>query len=330
MTNKNLVATWVRRFLLEHVVADLNLSRNTQASYRDALALLLPFVAKQGSQPVDQLEVGRLSPEVVRRFLAHLEAERHSSVSTRNQRLAAIHSFARFVGVRSPEHLAWCAELTAIPFKKAAKGTLPYLEKPEMDAMLAAPDRRTRQGARDHALLLFLYNAGARADETARLTVSDLELGTSPAVRILGKGNKVRLCPLWVSTASTLRALVAGRNSQDTVFLNRRREGITRFGIYALVRRCAAQAAQRVPSIANKRVSPHVIRHTTAVHLLRAGVDINTIRAWLGHVSLDTTNVYAEVDLEMKAKALSECTVPDAPRRSWHRQPALMAFLKSL
>jgi integrase/recombinase XerD len=266
----------------------------------------------------------------VRRFLAHLEVERHCSVTTRNQRLAAIHAFARFVGARSPEHLSWCAELTAIPFKKAAEGTLPYLEKPEMDAVLAAPDRRTSQGARDHALLLFLYNAGARADEAARLTVADLDLGPSPAVRILGKGNKERLCPLWTSTASVLKALVAGRSGQDPVFLNRRRERITRFGIYALVKRCAAQAARHVPSIGSKRVSPHVLRHTTAVHLLRAGVDINTIRAWLGHVSLDTTNVYAEVDLEMKAKALSECTIPDAPRRSWHRQPGLMAFLKSL
>ncbi len=125
MTNKNLVATWVRRFLLEHVVADLNLSRNTQASYRDALALLLPFAAKQRGQAIDQLEVEGLSPEVIRRFLAHLEGERHCSVSTRNQRLAAIHAFARFIGTRSPEHLAWCAQLTAIPFKKAAQGTLP-------------------------------------------------------------------------------------------------------------------------------------------------------------------------------------------------------------
>src|SRR2546425_6321640 len=150
MTNKQLVATWVRRFLLEHVVGDLNLSRNTQASYRDTLSLLLPFAAKRHRHAVDQLEVEHLSPDVVRPFLAHLENERHCSTSTRNQRLAAIHAFARFSGARSPEHLAWCAQLTAIPFKKAAKGTLPYLEKPEMDAMLAAPNRRTPQGARDH------------------------------------------------------------------------------------------------------------------------------------------------------------------------------------
>jgi site-specific recombinase XerD len=328
--NKQLIAPWVRRFLLEHVVGDLNLSRNTQASYRDTLSLLLPYAAKRRGQAIDQLEVERLSPDVVRQFLAHLENERRCSISTRNQRLAAIHAFVRFIGTRSPEHLAWCAQVTAIPFKRAPNGTVPYLEKPEMDAMLAAPNSRTRQGARDHALLLFLYNAGSRADEVARLTIADLDLGPSPAVTIVGKGRKTRLCPLWTSTASALKALVAGRGGADRVFLNRRREGITRFGVYALVKRYAVQAARSVPSLATKRVSPHVIRHTTAVHLLRAGVDINTIRAWLGHVSIDTTNIYAEVDLVMKAKALNTCAVPGARRRSWHAQPELMAFLRSL
>jgi site-specific recombinase XerD len=330
MRNTKLVAPWVRRFLLEHLVADLNLARNTQASYRDALTLLLPFVAKQQGHAIDLLETEQLAPDVVRRFLAHVEDERHCSVSTRNQRLAAIHAFARFIGTRSPEHLAWCAELTAIPFKKAAKGTLPYLEKPEMDALLAAPDRRTSQGARDHAVLLFLYNAGARADEAARLTIAALDLGTSPAATLVGKGNKTRVCPLWPSTAGVLKTLVAMRDGPQPVFLNRRREAITRFGIYDLVTRHAARAAQRVPSMSAKRVSPHVIRHTTAVHLLRAGVDINTIRAWLGHVSLDTTNIYAEVDLAMKAKALGACSIPDTSRRHWHKEPGLMAFLRAL
>jgi integrase/recombinase XerD len=331
MTNRNLVAPWVRRFLLEHVVAELNLSRHTQASYRDVLALFLPFAAKELRRPVDQLEVESLSPEIVRQFLAYLEEKRRCSVSTRNQRLAAIHSFARFIGARSPEHLSWCAEIAAVPFKRSTKGTLPYLDKHEIDSILAAPDRRTRQGLRDHALLLFLYNSGARCDEAAHLTVADLGLGSSPAVRIFGKGKKLRLCPLWMSTARTLRALTAGRGAEDPVFLNRRGEPITRFGIYTMVSRYARQATPSVSSLRAKRVSPHVIRHTTAVHLLRAGVDINTIRAWLGHVSLDTTNVYAEVDLEMKAKALGTCEIADArTARSWHRQVGLMAFLKEL
>lgn len=331
MTNKILVAGWVRRFLLEHLVGERNLSRNTQASYRDALALLLPFTAKQLRRPIDRLAVEDFSAEVVRLFLAHVEKERHCSVTTRNHRLAAIHALARFIGAHSPEHLDWCAQLAAIPFKKATKGTLPYLDKPEMDALLSAPDRQSRQGDREHALLLFLYNSGARADEASRLTGADLDLGPSPAVRILGKGGKVRLCPLWASTASALAALIAGRAAQDRVFLNRRGQPITRFGIYVLVRRCARRAARQVPSMSPKRVSPHVIRHTTAVHLLRAGIDINTIRAWLGHVSLDTTNIYAEVDLEMKAKALSHCEIGDAIKpRSWRSQPGVMSFLRGL
>jgi site-specific recombinase XerD len=295
------------------------------------LALFLPFAATERRQPVDQLEIESLSPEVVRLFLAHLEEQRRCSVSTRNQRLAAIHSFARFVGARSPEHLSWCAEVAAIPFKRGTKEALPYLDKAEMDALLAVPDRRTRQGIRDYALLLFLYNSGARCDEAARLTVADLDLGASPAVKILGKGKKIRLSPLWTSTADTLRALTAGRGQPDPVFLNRRGDAITRFGIYAMVGRYARQATLRVSSLRAKRVSPHVIRHTTAVHLLRAGVDINTIRAGLGHVSLDTTNIYAEVDLEMKAKALDACEVANSkPTSFWHRQPGLMSFLKEL
>ncbi len=331
MTNRQLVAPWVRRFLVEHVVAELNLSRHTQASYRDALALFLPFAAKHQHVHVDQLDIEHLSPDVVRRFLAYIEEQRRCAVSTRNQRLAAIHSFARFIGARSPEHLSWCAEVAAIPFKKATKGTLAYLDKPEMDTLLAVPDRRTRQGTRDHALLLFLYNSGTRCDEAARLLVADLDLGPSPAVKILGKGNKVRLCPLWTATANILRALTVGRAARDRVFLNRRGEPITRFGIHAMVARYAREASRRIPSLGAKRVSPHVIRHTTAVHLLCAGVDINTIRAWLGHVSVDTTNVYAEVDFEMKAKALSTCEIAEAKTtRPWHRQVGLLSFLKEL
>lgn len=331
MLDKRFVAPWVRRFLLEHVVGELNLARNTQASYRDAMALFLPFAAEKAGRAIDRLEINDLSPDLVRLFLEHVEKERKCSIPTRNQRLAAIHAFARFIGTRSVDDLGWCAEIIAIPFKKGPKGTLPYLEKAETEALLAVPDRRSVRGSVEYGLLLFLYNSGARADEAAHLTVGDLYLGTSPAVKIIGKGNRARVCPLWTSTASVLKQMISGRPPKARVFLNRNGQPYTRFGIYALVTRCAALAARRVGSLAMKRVSPHVIRHTTAVHLLRAGVDINTIRAWLGHVSIDTTNVYAEVDLEMKAKALSACEVQGGSRgRSWHQQPNLMAFLKSL
>jgi integrase/recombinase XerD len=166
---------------------------------------------------------------------------------------------------------------------------------------------------------------------TARITVADLELGASPAVKILGKGSKIRHCPLWSLTASALAPLISGRMPAERVFLNRRKQPITRFGIYAVVRRHVLGAGKRMPSLVTKRVSPHTIRHATAVHLLRAGVDINTIRAWLGHVSLDTTNIYAEVDMEMKSKALAHCEISGTTkaRPPWH-SAGLMAFLKAL
>jgi site-specific recombinase XerD len=215
---------------------------------------------------------------------------------------------------------------------------MPYLDKHEIDALLAVPDPRRAQGRRDYALLLFLYNTGARATEAAQVRVADLDLGPSRSARFDGKGRKIRTCPLWPHTVTVLRDLLGPRSdgpSKIRVFLNIRGEPITRYGVHALVARTVDQAAATVPSLRDKRVSPHTLRHTTAVHLLRAGVDINTIRAWLGHVSLETTNRYAEVDLEMKAQALETCAVtgPDPVLKStpsWHADSELMSFLASL
>lgn len=332
MTDRNLLGPWIRRFLLEHLVTERNLARNTQLSYRDTLTLLLPFASVCAGVAIDRMSVQDLSPDTVRLFLSHLELERDCSVATRNVRLSAIHSLARFIGIRSPEHLSWCTEMRIVPFKKSAKTKIGYLEKPELEALLRAPDRRTDLGARDHALLLFLYNSGARADEAARLTVGNLQLGTSPSVRILGKGNKWRVCPLWSPTVSALRPLVGARASGDAVFLGRTGEPMTRFGVNRLVTVYADQARKQVTTFGTKRVGPHTIRHTTAVHLLRAGVDINTIREWLGHVSLDTTNVYAEVDLDMKAKALAAVDITGLPevKRRRQRLPSLMEFMRGL
>jgi site-specific recombinase XerD len=331
MKDETLLGPWVRRFLLEHLVAERNLARNTQVSYRDTLALLLPFASKHGGHAIDRMTVEDLTPSVVRKFLDHLEHDRECSGVTRNQRLATIRSLARFVGMRSPAHVAWCAEIRATPFKKTAKTGVGYLEKAEMDALLAQPDRRTPLGDRDHALLLFLYNSGARADEAAKLTIDSLQLGAQSFVLLHGKGNKFRTCPLWPVTATSLSRLIVNRGKSDAVFLNRSNQPLTRFGIHRLVTQYAGRASRTVPSMATKRVSPHTIRHTTAVHLLRAGVDINTIRAWLGHVSLDTTHVYAEVDMEMKAKALARVDISDLQSRPWRRPlPSLMKFLKTI
>jgi integrase/recombinase XerD len=335
----DLIGTWVRRFLLEHLVSERNLAYNTQRSYRDTLRLLLPFLAASAGRKIEVLRVEDLSAARVRAFLLQLEMERACGAATRNQRLAAIRSLSKFIALRDPSKLPCFQEIASISFKRAARPLIAYLEKDEMDALLAAPDRKTLQGRRDHALLLFMYNTGARADEVAHVCISDLHFGSTPSrdpssVLIHGKGNKTRRCPLWASTVNELQYLAKGRETSEHVFLNRSGQPLTRFGIHSLVERNAATAVDGCPSLATKQVSPHTIRHTTATHLLRAGVDINTIRAWLGHVCLSTTNIYAEVDLEMKTKALANCeVVPDStasPKTPWRADNSLMEFLRRL
>ena len=331
MRDATMLGPWIRRFLLEHIVAERNLARNTQHSYRDAFCLLIPFVAKKRKKSVDRLVVVDISADLVRRFLAELETSRQCGIATRNQRLAAIRALARFVASHSPQHIEWCGQIRSIPFKKTDKAVVPYLEKAEMNALLAAPDRRTAQGRRDYALLLFLYNSGARAEEAASLRIGQVDL-TAAYVKIIGKGGKHRLCPLWAVTVAVIAPLIGQRPSTEHVFLNRSGRAMTRFGIHTLVERHALTARIKCPSLVSKRVSPHSVRHTCATHLLRAGVDINTIRGWLGHVSIDTTNIYAEIDLEMKAKALATCAITNESksRQRWRNQPALMNFLHAL
>lgn len=330
MADPSLIGPWIRRFLLEYLVGERNLSINTQKSYRDMLLQLLPLIAAQVRRPIEVLKVSDLSGERIRLFLKDIEGKRGCTTRTRNQRLGAIHALARFIGEHAPEHLQWCSEIRLIPFKKTVDRFITCLDREEMQALLDAPTRSSPQGTRDHALLLFLYNSGARVTEAAELLIQDLDWHAR-AVQILGKGRKVRTCPLWPTTVRVLRPLVAGRAPTDRVFLNRNRAPLTRSGIYGVVKRYVAQAARTMPTIARKRIGPHVIRHSTASHLLRAGVDINTIRGWLGHVSLDTTNIYAEIDLETKARALAACAITDHARRpTWRQQPALMEFLHGL
>ena len=320
---------------MEYLTDVKNLSSNTRRSYRDTFCLVFPFVARQARKTVDQLIVEDISPERVRLFLLDLERTRHSSIRTCNQRLAAIHSLAQFIELYSPEHIQWCGQIMAIPFKKAPRPLIPYLEKMEMDALLSASEGLIPQQCRDHAILLFLYNTGARADEAAQLTIADLDLAYVPgrdhsSTVIRGKGNKLRRCPLWQQTVNEITPLIKGRDPTEHVFLNRRKQPITRFGIHTLVERYVERASKQVPSLNTKRVSPHTIRHTTATHLLRAGVDINTIRAWLGHVSINTTNIYAETDLEMKAKALALCEVETKPVKRQRKDVNLMEYLRTL
>lgn len=329
-----LLAPWIRRFLLEHILKERNLSINTQRSYRDTMILLLQFLAKELQKQPGELGVVDVTGSRLQAFLCYLEQRRNCSIPTRNQRLSAVHSLARFIEWHSPEHVVWATQIRAVPMKKGTHDLITYLEKDEMDALLEIPDSDNQLGRRDRALLLFLYNSGCRADEAAQLRISNLDLQrqarTSLSIgRILGKGRKVRQFPLWPKTVELLRPLIGERTGNEPVFLNRRGEPMTRFGIYSVVKRHAACLAKRQRSVGQKRVSPHTLRHTAATHLLRAGVDLNTIRAWLGHVSINTTNIYTEVDFETKAKALALCEV--APKSGPVKpQSEILAFLKKL
>ncbi len=331
MTDQTSLGYWIRRFLLEYAASERNLSPNTCASYRDMLVLLLPFVAAAKRTAVDKLLVTDLSADVVRAFLKHLEHDRSCGTATRNQRLASLRALARFVGAHSPQHLEWCAQIRLVPIKKGIAASVSYLEKPEIDALLAAPDPSTSQGTRDHALLLFLYNAGARVSEAVSLRIGDIDWHNK-SVRIIGKGNKERRCPLWAETIGRLRHLASDRSADARLFLNRRGEPLTRYGVHTMVERYVARIGASTASPQVKRISPHVIRHTTATHLLQAGVDLNTIRAWLGHVSINTTSIYAETDLATKKRALATLDRGASAQKAggWSRKPDVMAFLRTL
>ena len=331
MSDLKTLGPWLRRFLAEHIVTERNLAPNTQKSYRDTFTLLLPFIGNKARKSVDRLAVRDLTAARVLQFLAYLEAQRGCSVPTRNQRLTAIRAFARFVASRDPAHLEWSANVRAIALKKATPQPIGWLSKAEMKALLKVPDRRTHRGRIEHGVLLFLYNTGARVSEATELAVDDLRIerrdGGHALVTLHGKGGKIRQCPLWPRTERVLAQLVRGRTAVDAVFFSRHGRAYTRFGVYRLVRRCA----ERVPSLDGRRITPHLIRHTSACHLLQAGVDLNTIRAWLGHVSLDTTNIYAEIDIEMKARAMALCdAAPSGPDRPWKQNKGIMAFLGAL
>jgi len=248
MTDSSLLGSWIRRFLMEHIVHERNLSANTQKSYRDTLRLLLPEISRRVRKPVDRLRVVDVSADRLRQFLRDLEEKRRCTIATRNQRLAAIHALARFIGLHAPELVEWCGQVRTVPFKKGPRTQVTYLEKPEMDALLETLDTKTAQGCRDHALLLFLYNTGTRASEAAQVLIGDLTLPpacdrNSASVLIRGKGNKSRRCPLWPQTIRELLPLLQDRPTNERLFLNRCGQPITRFGIHGLVERCAVRAA---------------------------------------------------------------------------------------
>lgn len=330
------------RYLSEYMPTIKNLSHNTLTSYCDCYKQYLPFIAKKASKHADELLIVDITVDRTTAFLNYIEKEKACSIKTRNHRLSAIKAFVHYVSSNVLEYMEWSRLINTIPIKKekvkVVEGcVLPnvsYLDKNEMDALLNAPDKKTKQGRKDYAILLFLYNTGARASEAASLTIGSIicDNVSCPLVRIYGKGNKSRTCPLWDRTLNAIKPLIVGRNETERVFLNRYGNPITRFGIYELLQRNVAKAVALIPTMAKKNISPHTLRHTAACHLYESGNDIVTIQAWLGHVSVNTTNLYTEVSMQMKEKAIMSWTVDDKENvtKQWKENKGILNFLKSL
>jgi integrase/recombinase XerD len=330
------VGPHLQAFFLDGLMTMKGLRPASVRSYRDALRLFLRFVAQDAGRKITKLTLDDLSFERALRFLHHLEATRHNGVRTRNQRLACLHTSFEYLGGRVPELLAVAERVAAIPMKRAAPAETRFLERDDIHALFAALPSEGHRAGRDRTLLLFLYNTGARVQEAVDLRWRDLDFEAPARVRLHGKGDKWRTCPLWNETAEQLHRLRAHRavppSPDHPVFTSCHGTALTRFGVYKLVRRHTQQLR---PSGEQRRVSPHVFRHTTAVHLLEAGVEVNVIRGWLGHVSLDTTNRYAEINIHAKETALRLCEPPVAseafPRAPvWGTDDALLAWLNSL
>lgn len=331
----NLLAAAIREYFTDHLPRLRGTSPHTIHSYRDSLVLLLRFLAQQRSVPITQLDLTDLDPPRILAFLNHLEEERKNGVSTRNVRLSAIHAFFHFVASRNPEHIELAQRILGIPFKRARQRVIDYLEYEEIDAILKTINRSTVQGSRDYALLATMFNTGGRVQEIADLRVCDLQLTKPFQARLFGKGRKERYCPLWAQTAAVLKTFCQQRNlesrSESHLFLNHRGNPLTRFGIRHILARCLAAACAKAPNLRKKRLHPHSVRHSTAVALLKSGVDLSTISHLLGHASPTTTNRYAKVDLEMKRQAIAK--VKPVPTRSgppWSKDRTILQWLESL
>jgi site-specific recombinase XerD len=319
-------------FFVDHLISLKGLRPSTVRSYRDTVRLLLIFVAADRHTKITRLNTTDLTFERVARFLRHLEQDRHNHIRTRNQRLAAIHTLFDYIATRSPEMLGVCQQVAAIPMKRVAPAETRYLERDEIDELFADLPGNGPLAARDRALLLFLYNTGARVQEVADLRVGHLDLGAHPRVRLHGKGDKWRTCPLWQTTAEHLRIMLDPPPESTAAVFTAHGKPLTRSGLYKIVRRHAARLDD---PHAGRRVSPHTFRHTAAVHMLEAGVDVNVIRGWLGHADLSTTNRYAEINTNTKQAALRATEPPVSsmgshPSAIWRTDARLLDWLASL
>ena len=307
------LASALFRFFQDYLPAQRGLSLHTIRSYRDTVLLFLRYTAKETAQRPETISLADFNAERITRFLRHLEVERRNGITTRNARLAGLHTFARFLTAHYPEHMATFQGVLGIPFKRGAQRMpINYLEMNEVEMLLGGIDRTTPSGRRDYALFALMFNTGARVQEILNLKVRDVRFVPPHQVRLVGKGNKVRLCPIWPRTAQLLQELAeatsgSGEEAADAcLFLNRQGAVLTRFGVRYLLRKYLARRLDTTKSGSPRRLHPHSLRHTTAVYLLKAGVDFATISQWLGHANLNTTMRYARVDMDIKRQVLCQ------------------------
>jgi integrase/recombinase XerD len=325
-------ATLLHDFFLRHLMVEKGASPRTVEAYRDAFRLLLSYAEKQLKKQPVQVALADLSPALLLGFLDWLEKERGNSVRTRNARLAALKSFLRYAAARDVTSLPVLQPSLAIPVKRCDRPLLGFLSREELEAVLGACKRATWSGERDYVLLSVAYNTGARVSELVGLKIHDVELVRSASVRILGKGRKLRQVPLWKGTAALLRTWLGriAQHAEDPLFPNRWGRPMTRSAVEKRLALIAKAASATCPSLAGRRISPHTLRHTTAMHMLQAGVDVTTLALWLGHADPATTHGYVEADLAMKEKALQKLQPPGQGRRRFRAGDRLLAFLDGL
>lgn len=330
-------AYYLTTYFTNHLAGRRNLSKNTIHSYSDAFCLLLVFFQEERCCPPERLTLQKIGPMAVEDFLVWLEEKRGNSISTRNQRLAAIHAFFRFIQTQKPELLLQCQQILAIPGKKEQKQTVPFILESDLQKLLSMPDRSTSYGRRDSTLLCLLYDSGARVQELIDLSARDVRLQSPATLRLLGKGRKVRVVPLMKQTAALLKdymdehGLDPDRTPDAPLFVNHQGKRLTRPGITYILNKYMNEMMNH-GKICAAKISPHTLRHTKAMHLLRAGVDLHYIRDFLGHVDIMTTEVYAKADAEMKRAAIEKANADLLPesKTSWQKNDDLLAWLTSL
>lgn len=326
-------AAWVQSFFMERLLQQKNVTPRTIAAYRDTFRLLLRYAEHELGKPAANLALTDLNATLVLDFLGYLESERRNTVRTRNARLATIRAFAHYVALQCPEALSLTQQIQAIPMKRFEKPMLGFLSREEIQALLEAPDEQTWFGCRDRILLTVLYNTGARVSELIGIRVADVELIPSPSVRLHGKGRKQRTLPLWKETAAKIRDWLAYAHLKAEQPLVPTRQGLpmTRSNVAERIALAVNLASRECPQLRHRKVTPHTLRHTTAMHLLQAGVDITIIALWLGHESPVTTHGYIEADLAMKERALATISLPAENGRIRYRPPDdLLKFLENL